>query len=131
MLFLASPGLFTLRKTSLSMVPTRSRLSLPHRCARHLSPKCGWQDGLDRAGRLSADATWRQYVNSFRYTAPTALANARSLVIMALPLKIARIAFHMGGKKRDILIPCGYVDDGHSLDDLQGMLYNEGIVAAG
>ncbi len=89
-----------LRKASLALVPEtvpacRSRsVSI-----RHLPEMQEWQARLDREGRLSANPTWRKYIGSFRYSAPTALANARSLVIMALPLKIARIVFHIGRTK--------------------------------
>jgi epoxyqueuosine reductase len=129
---LASTRLFPLRKANLAMVPETAPACRSRSVSiRRLPELQEWLARLDREGRLSADPTWRKYIGSFRYTAPATLANARSLVIMAVPLKVARIAFHLGGEKRDVLIPCGYVDDGHSLDDLQDMLYREGIVAAG
>lgn len=128
---LASTRLFPLRKASLAMVPETGPACRSRSVSiRRLPEMQEWMARLDRDGRLSADPTWRRYIGSFQYAPPAALANARSLVIMAAPLNVARIAFHSGEKKRDILIPCGYVEDGHSLDDLRDMLYREGIVAA-
>jgi len=129
---LASARLFPLRKSS----PAKGPDSLPVFRSRTVSirrlPEMReWMARLEREGRLSAEPTWRKYIGSFQYNAPATLANARSLVIMAVPLKVARIAFRVGGKKRDVLIPCGYVENGHSLDDLQEMLFREGVVARG
>ncbi len=129
---LASARLFPLRKSSPTMGPDSVPLFRSRTVSiRHLPEMREWMARLDREGRLCADPTWRRYIGSFQYNAPATLAHARSLVIMAVPLKVARIAFHAGGKKRDILIPCGYVENGHSLDDLQELLFREGTVDRG
>jgi epoxyqueuosine reductase len=90
-----------------------------------------WMDELDKAGRLSANKTWRSYVNSFQYAAPKTLADARSLIIMATPLKIAKITFNDAGQKHDLLIPTGYADDGFKLADYQNLLFDNGVVKKG
>jgi epoxyqueuosine reductase len=95
----------------------------------HVAELREWMDKLDKEGRLSADKTWRRYVNSFHY-APT-LAAARSLIVMATPLKIATIAFHIAGKKHTVMIPAGYVDDGMRLADYQELLFRNGAVEKG
>ena len=130
MLCLNPLGLFMPRKTSPSMAADPAPA---FRCRSvalgHVAELKGWMDGLDKAGRLSADGTWRRYVNSFRY-AP-ALTAARSLIVMATPLKIATIVFHVAGRKRTVMIPAGYVDDGRPLADYQDMLFKNGVVKKG
>lgn len=97
----------------------------------HVAELKEWMDRLDKAGRLSADSTWRRYVNSFRYAPPPTLAAARSLIVMATPLKIATIVFTIAGRKRSVMIPAGYVDDGMQLADYQDMLFKNGVVEKG
>ena len=132
MLCLASGRIFPMRKSNLTIAP-ESDAGFRFRTVsvRHLHELREWMDRLDRAGRLSANPTWRSYVDSFQYSPPKALADARSLVIMATPLKIARIAFNTEGRKRTIMIPAGYVDDGLKLEDYQDLIFRSGIVGKG
>jgi epoxyqueuosine reductase len=98
---------------------------------KHIPELKAWMDKLDKAGRLSANKTWRSYIDSFQYAAPKTLANARTLIIMSTPLKIAKIVFNIAGQKHTVMIPAGYVDDGLRVADYKNMLYNNGIVAKG
>lgn len=129
---LGSTPLFSLRKSSQALasdLPLRFRwrsVSL-----RHLPEMQEWMARLDRAGRLSRDKTWRKYIGAFHYGPPPTAERARSLIIMATPLKISRIIFQPGGSRRTVLIPCGYVDDGHTLAEYRDMLYQDGIVPRG
>jgi epoxyqueuosine reductase len=95
----------------------------------HIAELKAWMDRLDKAGRLSADSTWRRYVNSFHYAPPPELAGARSLIVMATPLKNSTIVFHSAGKKHTVMIPSNYVDDGLTLADYRNLLYEGGIAA--
>jgi epoxyqueuosine reductase len=97
----------------------------------HIAELKAWMDKLDQAGQLTTNKTWRQYINSFQYAPPPALANARSLIVMATPLKLSRIVFNAAGQKHTVMIPSGYVDDGLKLADYQNMLYRHGVVAQG
>ncbi len=132
LLCLDSSGLFPLRKASKAVVPEalssfRSRAV----SVRRLPELKAWMDKLDKSGKLSADKTWRRYIGSFQYAPPTTLANARTIIIMATPLKISRIAFQFSGHRRNIPIPSGYVDDGNALADYKNMIYRSGIVPEG
>jgi len=98
---------------------------------RHIPELKDWMERLDRAGKLSANRTWRRYIGSFQYELPKALPDARSLIVMATPLKIAKIIFNTAGRKHAVLIPSGYVDDGLKLEDYQNMLYRGALVAKG
>jgi epoxyqueuosine reductase len=95
----------------------------------HVAELKEWMDMLDKEGRLSANKTWRSYVKSFHYGPP--LPAARSLIVMAMPLKIATIVFNIAGQKRTVLIPAGYVDDGRQLADYRDMLFKNGVVEKG
>lgn len=95
----------------------------------HVQELKSWMDQLDKAGKLSANKTWRRYVGSFQYAPPATLPNARSLVIMATPLLNTKIVFNASGRKYSILIPSGYVDDGLKTADYQNMLYQNGVVS--
>jgi epoxyqueuosine reductase len=127
---LAADRLFSLRKTNMAVEPeTGSTFQYRTVSAQHIPELKAWMDKLDKAGRLSANKTWRSYVGSFQYAAPNIMANARSLIVMSTPLKIAKIIFNDAGRKHTVLIPAGYVDDGLRLADYQNMLFNHGIVA--
>jgi epoxyqueuosine reductase len=90
-----------------------------------------WMEQLDKAGKLTANPTWRRYIGSFQYAPPPDLPGARSLIIMSTPLNNARIAFTVAGRKHEVMIPSGYADDGLKLADYQNMLYDRGVVARG
>jgi epoxyqueuosine reductase len=129
--FLAAGRLFSLRKTSMATDAGTTAFRCRTVSVKRIPELKAWMDKLEKAGRLTANKTWRRYVNSFQYEAPKALPGARSLIIMATPLKIARMAFQAAGRKHAVMIPCGYVDDGNTIADIQEMLYRGGIVAGG
>jgi epoxyqueuosine reductase len=121
-----------LRKSNPALFPEALPLFRSRSVAlRHLPEMQEWMAKLDWAGRLSQDKTWRGYIGAFQYGPPPALKRARSLIIMATPLRISRIVFQPGGKRLTVLIPSGYVDDGNTLADYQNMLYAGGIVPSG
>jgi epoxyqueuosine reductase len=132
MMCLAAGRLFSLRKANLTMEPeVGSAFQYRTVSVEHIPELKAWMDKLDKAGRLSANKTWRNYVGSFQYAAPKTLANARSLIVMSTPLRIAKIIFTIAGQKHTVLIPSGYVDDGCKLADYQNLLFNKGIVEKG
>jgi epoxyqueuosine reductase len=129
LLSLSSGRIFALLKMKTSMVAdSASTFQFRSVSIRRIAELKSWMDKLDGTGRLSANKTWRRYIGSFQYGPPPALADARSLIIMATPLRIARIHFHVAGGMKTVLIPCGYVDDGNTLSDLKGMLVDSGVV---
>ncbi len=129
---LAGGKLFSLRKAGLGMEPdTTTALRYRTVSVEHIPELKAWMDQLDKAGKLTANKTWRRYINSFQYAPPQAMPRARSLIVMSTPLKISRISFDLGGKKHTVMIPCGYVDDGLTLADYQNLLYAGGVVAKG
>jgi epoxyqueuosine reductase len=126
---LATSRLFPLRKTTAAINAEPNRDFMYRTVSvRHIPELKAWMDKLDKAGRLSANKTWRSYVGSFQYSVPKTLLDARTLIIMSTPLKIAKIVFNDSGRKHTVLIPAGYVDDGLRLADYQNMLFNNGIV---
>lgn len=132
MLCLLDRRLYPLRMRTMTVMPGKaSAFRFRSVSIRRLGELKAWMDKLGAAGRLSAQKTWRRYIGSFQYAPPPALADARSLIIMATPLRIARIHFLSAGRRQTILIPCGYVDDGNSLDDFKSMLARDGIVPPG
>jgi epoxyqueuosine reductase len=129
MLWLGAGRLFPMLKESLTQgAEAAPAFRFRTVSVRHVPELRAWMEKLDLEGRLSANKTWRSYVGNFQYAAPKTLPAARSLIVMATPLRIARIIFHVAGKKNLVMIPCGYVDDGLRLADYQDMLYRKGIV---
>ena len=130
---LAANRLFSSSKANLATLSRKQGHAFQYRTVsvRHIPELKAWMDKLDKAGRLSANKTWRSYIDSFQYAPPKTLANARSLIVMSTPLKIAKIVFNIAGQKHTVMIPAGYVDDGLRLADYQNMLFNNGIVAKG
>jgi epoxyqueuosine reductase len=132
MICLAGDRLFSLRRAGLGMNPgTTAAFRYRTVSVEHIPELKAWMDHLDKAGRLTANKTWRKYIGSFQYAAPAAMPNARSLIVMSTPLKISRITFDLDGKKQTVMIPSGYVDDGMALADYQNLLYAHGVAAKG
>jgi epoxyqueuosine reductase len=75
--------------------------------------------GLEKRGRLSSNQTYLKYIHSFVFEPPKTMADARSIIVMSIPQKLAKVTFHPDGKARDVFIPCGYTDDGLTLNDVQ------------
>lgn len=127
---IARGRLFSLRKANLGMEP-EAGAAFQYRTVSiaHIQELKAWMDKLDAAGTLTANKTWRKYINSFQYAAPATMPDARSLIIMATPLKVSRIVFNAAGQKRTVMIPSGYVDDGMTLADYRNLLYAGGVVA--
>ncbi len=98
---------------------------------RHIPELKAWMDRLDKAGKISRQKTFRSYIDYFEYAPPKTMANAQSLIVMATPLKISTIAFHVQGKKHAVMIPAGYVDDGLRLADYHNLVYENQIVGKG
>ncbi|MEI6614480.1 MAG: 4Fe-4S double cluster binding domain-containing protein [Chrysiogenales bacterium] len=129
---LGAGRLFSLKKTNLAKEPEAgAACQFRSVSVAHIPELKAWMDQLDKAGKLTANKTWRRYIGSFQYAPPPALANARSLIVMSTPLKVAKIIFNQAGRKHTVLIPSGYVDDGLKLADYHNMLYQNGIVTQG
>jgi epoxyqueuosine reductase len=129
---LSASRLFSLKKTNLTTEKeTRATSQFRTVAVGHIPELKAWMDRLDQAGKLTANKTWRRYIGSFQYAPPRDLPSARSLIVMATPLKIAKIIFNAAGRKHTVLIPSGYIDDGLKLADYQNMLYQNGIAAKG
>ena len=129
---LASDRLFSLRKTNIAMEPEAGSVFQYRTVSvKHIPELEAWMDQLDKAGKLTANKTWRRYIGSFQYAPPTALPSARSLIIMATPLQNTKIVFNAAGRRYTILIPSGYVDEGLKMADYQNMLYKKGVVSKG
>jgi epoxyqueuosine reductase len=128
---LAVNRLLSFAKTIPSTGPAASAFQFRTVSVKRIPELKAWMDQLDKTGELSANETWRQYINSFQYEPPRALPGAQSLIVMSTPLKIAKIVFNAAGRKSTVLIPSGYVDDGLKLADYQNMLYRSGVVVKG
>lgn len=96
---------------------------------RHLGRMREWQEKLRKRGRLSDNPVYLKYLDSFEFAPPQNLPKARSVIILALPQKIGVVTVTIDGKKRDLPIPPGYVDDGLKMSDIQAMISRK--IAAG
>jgi epoxyqueuosine reductase len=92
---------------------------------RHLGEVRDWLEQLKREGKVSANETFRKYVDSFELAAPKALPGARSLVVVSLPQRLAAVTFRVEGEAHDILIPTGYTDDGLTLEGVKERLVKD------
>ena len=98
---------------------------------RHLDDMKKWMDKLDRAGSISRQATFRTYIGGFRFEAPAELPDARSIIVLALPLPVVDAAFHIEGRKIKVPIPSGYADDGITLTAVKERLMKDVIGSPG
>lgn len=67
---------------------------------------------LEKQGKYSNNKTFLEYIHNRKYHLPEELPNAKSIIIMAIPIKIALVNFRFKGKKHEIVIPPGYVSLG-------------------
>lgn len=111
-LYLGSAGLLSKAFANPASAAAEFQYKLRTVSLEHVAELREWFDKLNTAGRLSTNKTYRKYIGSFEFKAPKALPNARSIVILSMPLRIAAVTFHVKGKAWDVLIPAGYVDDG-------------------
>jgi epoxyqueuosine reductase len=81
-----------------------------------------WLAGLEAQRRISDNPTYRKYIHSFQYEPPKSMADARSIIVMAIPQKLAAVTVRPAGRARRIYIPCGYVDDGLTLKGVREAL---------
>jgi len=81
-----------------------------------------WLAKLDREKKMSRNKIFRGYIGGFEFDPPKSLPDARSIVVLARPQKIAAVGFRRKGRVVDILIPTGYVDDEVTLDGLKARI---------
>ncbi len=85
----------------------------------HLGELKAWLEKLSTEGKLSDNAKYREYIGGFEYAPPKEVPDARSLVVLAIPGRLATFTFHRNGKAHEFLVPTGYVDDGITGDMLK------------
>ena len=74
----------------------------------HLQDVKDWLARLDREGQLSSNPIFRSILEKWFLYAPKTLKNARSLILAAVPGKLASVTFHLDGRAFDVPIPSGY-----------------------
>jgi epoxyqueuosine reductase len=88
-------------------------------------------DKLYREDKLSHNEVYRSYIENKRFQVPENLPNAKSIIILAIFTKLALINFNFEGKKRQIMIPPQYYDDGLELEDIKTLVKNKIIKQQG
>jgi epoxyqueuosine reductase len=76
-------------------------------------------------GQASRNSTFRKYVDGMKFQAPESFKQARSLVVLAVFTRSMKVAFHWKGKKKDVVIPPQYYDDGVSPEQLKQIIRTE------
>ncbi|MHA2006133.1 MAG: 4Fe-4S double cluster binding domain-containing protein [Promethearchaeota archaeon] len=88
-------------------------------------------DKLFNTGKLSEHKTYRHYLSNKKFEVPENFPQARSLVILAISSKLAKVNFKMDGTIHDIIIPPNYYDDGLEYEDLENLILNDIIKESG
>ncbi len=79
---------------------------------KHVQELKKWFDKLYAEKRIGNNQTFRKYLSGFNFNSEEILAGAKSIIVVSTEQKISSIIFNHKGKKTEILIPTGYVDDG-------------------
>ena len=93
----------------------------------HLDDLKSWMEKIDRTGKMSRQANFREYIGGFRFQVPETIPNARSIIIVAMPLLGAAVIFHFKGRKIEIPIPSGYTDGGITTESVKERLLKDVI----
>jgi len=83
------------------------------------------QDDIDKLyceDKLSHNEVYRSYIENKRFEIPENLPDAKSIIILAIFTKLALVNFNFEGKKRQLMIPPQYYDDGLTLDDIKTLV---------
>ncbi len=97
----------------------------------HLGELQAFIDDLMKQDQLSTHETFRDYVVSSHYALPDEMAEASSIVIIALYTPLAKAKFSFRGKQADLLIPPQYYGLGLPKDVLSTIVSQEILSARG
>jgi epoxyqueuosine reductase len=81
-----------------------------------------WFDKLRHDQKLSTNETFQKYIGGFNFEPEKSLPNAKSIIILSIPLKIASVTFGRNGRLYDVLIPTGYADDGLTFEGVEARI---------
>jgi epoxyqueuosine reductase len=79
-------------------------------------------DSLRNQGKLSNNRTFGGYIQNKKFKLPKKLPDARSLVIIAIPIKPMQVRFHLNGRTHEITLPPQYYDDGITDETVQEII---------
>jgi len=77
---------------------------------KHLSEIKKWYEKLSDEGKMSNSKFFRSDLH-FQYDVNKIIPNSKSIIIISIPERIAKIICHIEDQQYEILIPTGYVDD--------------------
>ncbi|MFW9990679.1 MAG: 4Fe-4S double cluster binding domain-containing protein [Candidatus Odinarchaeota archaeon] len=88
-------------------------------------------DKLIRENKLSDNKTFRSYINTKKFEIPENFPEAKSIIVMAVFTRPMLVNFYVNGKKKEIIVPPQYYDDGLSEENLRDVVLNEIIKEPG
>jgi len=97
----------------------------------HLSEMEDWINKLKKDGKVSTNKNYLKYIGNFKFDYKKILPNAKSVIIMTMPLGVTSVIFNTKGKKYKILIPSGYVGEEGELEkkdplkEIRDLLYKD------
>jgi epoxyqueuosine reductase len=93
--------------------------------ASHISELQAFIDKLDRDGKLSSHATYREYIDSARYALPEDFPDGESVIAFSLYVKLMKATFHLDGQAHEVLVPPQYYGLGLPQDAIVTVIKNE------
>ncbi len=95
-------------------------------------PALGRQmDELDRAGRLSTQPNFREYIAEHKYSLPESLPGAKFVIVLAIFTPLLYVDFHWKGKKSAVMLPPQYYLPGYAEADRQALIFADILPAPG
>ncbi len=76
-------------------------------------------DRQDRAGKLSQNETYREYLSEQSFGLPEKFPDAKSIIVLAVFTRLMLVDFHTNGGSHKVMLPPQYYDAGVSKDFLQ------------
>ena len=131
-IFLSSDKLFSaIKRIDEEVAKNKIEYKFKTISVEHIKEVGRWIAKLKKDHSISENKTYRSYIDKFVYNSAEILPNATSLILVSIPQRISSINFHRKGKKYQILIPTGYVDDGLTYDFVKNELMKDIIKEPG
>lgn len=120
------PGVLTRAEGSTSMNVYGSDFEYKFKTisVEHIKEIKDWFKRLKENNKLSSNETYSGYID-FDFDYKKTMAETKSIVLVAIPQKIASVTFNYKNHKYDVLIPTGYVDDNAKLEDIKTRIRQE------
>ena len=131
--YLGVGGIFSMAKAKNTNPLTSTDFEYKYKTVsvKHVEELKKWFDKLKKENKIGTNKTFRGYIEGFKFNPEEILQGAKSIIVISIPQKVSSIVFNHKGKKIEILIPTGYVDDGLKMEDAKKRIMKDIVKDSG